>query len=239
LQAHQETYCLGASHADCPVYQQAGKKPLPPEFRAGESQRVYHFGLTRTLLVLFIGILLIGMVGFQFFRQYVVIPPKMTPSQTIPTSIPPSATIIITPTSSPAPTSTFVPTTTIVPQVHALEVPINVGDHKFLIHRVGGGETFEILAKTYTTTPEVIRSLNYSMKSSLWANSLIVISPGLQMVDPALPAFKTYQVTTQGISIDELAGKLTVDPTLLRLYNACDDNCRLAVGDWLIIPISK
>ena len=127
----------------------------------------------------------------------------------------------------------------IVPQVHALEVSINVDDHKFLIHRVGVGETFEILAKTYTTTPEVIRSINYSMKPSLWANSVIVISPGLQTVDPALPAFKTYQVTKQGIMIDELAEKLTVDPALLRLYNACDDNCRLAVGDWLIIPISK
>ena len=118
----------------------------------------------------------------------------------------------------------------IVPQVHALEVPINVGDHKFLIHRVGVGETFEILAKNYTTTPDVIRSLNYSMRSSLWANSLIVISPGLQTVDLALPAFKTYQVSKQGIMIDELAGKLTVDPALLRLYNGCDDN--LSPGRW-------
>ena len=201
-------------------------------------QRVQRFGLTGKLLVFFIGILLLGMVGFQFFRQYVITPPMMTPSQTIPTAIPPSATIIL-PTNSPAPTSTFVPTTTIVPQVHALEVPINVGDHKFLIHRVGAGETFEILAKTYTTTPEVIRSLNYSMKPSLWANSVIVISPGLQTVDLALPAFKTYQVTAQAITIDELAGKLTIDPVLLRLYNACNDNCRLSAGDWLILPISK
>ena len=238
LQAHQQAYCLGASHADCPVYQQTGKKPLPSEFRAGEGPRVQRFGLTGKLLAFFIGILLLGMVGLQFFRQNVITPPMMTPSQTIPTAIPPSATII-PPTNSPAPTSTFVPTTTIVPQVHALEVPINVDDHKFLIHRVGVGETFEILAKTYTTTPEVIRSINYSMKPSLWANSVIVISPGLQTVDLALPAFKTYQVTAQAIMIDELAGKLTVDPTLLRLYNACNDNCRLSAGDWLILPISK
>ena len=238
LQAHQEAYCLGASHAGCPVYQDAKKRSLPPEFRAGEGGRVQRFGLIGRLLVFVIGLLLLGVVGFQFFRQYVGTPPAMTPSQMLPTAVPPSATII-PPTNSPAPTSTFVPTTTLVPQVHALEVLINVDDHKFLIHRVGVGETFEILAKTYTTTPEVIRFLNYSMKPSLWANSVIVISPGLQTVDSALPAFKTYQVTAQTITIDELAGKLIIDSALLRLYNACDDNCRLSAGDWLIIPISK
>ena len=238
LQAHQQAYCLGASHADCPVYQQAGKKPLPSEFRAGESQRVQRFGLTGKVLAFLVGILLLGILGFQFFRQYVITPPVVISSQPVPTVIPPSATIIL-PTNSPSPSSTFVPTTTIVPQVHALEVAINVGDHRFLIHRVGAGETFEILARTYTTTSEVIRSLNYSMKPSLWANSVIVISPGLQTVDPTLPAFKTYQVTQQEMTIDELAGKLTIDPVLLRLYNACEDNCSLATGDWLILPVSK
>ena len=125
LQTYQEAYCLGASHADCIVYLQAGKKPLPPEFRAGEGAVVQRFGSTGRLLVIFIGILLLGMVGFQFFRQYVVTPPVTTPSQTIPTSIPPSATIIITPTSSPAPTSTFVPTPSSAPQLHLLGSPVH------------------------------------------------------------------------------------------------------------------
>jgi len=239
LQAHQEAYCLGPSYANCPAYQQAKDKPLPPEFRAGEGHRSPRFGLTGRLLAFFIGLLLLGMLGFQYFRQHVVVPhPTTTPSHIVPATIRPSATLI-PPTSSPAPTSTFVPTVTLVPQVHALEVLINVGDHQFLIHRAGGGETFEILATTYTTTPEVIRSLNYSMKPSLWANSVIVISPGLKTVDPALPAFKTYRITDQEITIDDLARKLTIDPVLLRLYNGCEDNCRLAVGDWVIIPMSK
>jgi hypothetical protein len=239
LQAHQEAYCLGPSYANCPVYQQAKDKPLPQEFRAGEGQRSPRFGLTGGLLVFFLGLILVGIVGFQYFRQYYGVPsPTATLLQIVPTAIQPSATII-PPTNSPVPTSTFVPTASLVPQVHDLEVLINVGDHKFLIHRVGGGETFDILATTYVTTPEVIRSLNYSMKPSLWANSMIVISPGLKTVDPALPTFKTYMVTGQEVTIDELAGKLTIDSVLLRLYNGCEDNCRLAVGDWVIIPMSK
>jgi len=239
LQAHQEAYCLGPSHANCPVYQQAKDRPLPQEFRAGEGHRSPRFGLTGGLLAFFIGLLLLGMLGFQYFRQYFVAPlPTATSSQIVPATIRPSATLI-RPTNSPAPTSTFVPTATLVPQVHALEVLINVGDHQFLIHRVGGGETFDILATTYATTPEVIRSINYSMKPSLWANSVIVISPGLKIVDSTLPGFKTYEVTEQETTIDDLAGQLKVDSVLLRLYNACVDNCRLAIGDWVIIPVSK
>ena len=68
LQAHQEAYCLGASHADCPVYQQAGKKPLPPEFRAGESQRVQPFRINRKVARFVYWHPPLGMVGFQFFQ---------------------------------------------------------------------------------------------------------------------------------------------------------------------------
>jgi len=54
-----------------------------------------------------------------------------------------------------------------------------------------------------------------------------------------LPAFQPYEVTEAEITSDELAGRFKVDPALLRRYNACDDNCRLGAGDWLIIPIPK
>ena len=147
------------------------------ELRQG--QPFYRFGSIGRLLVLFVGILLLGMVGFYFFQPHVAIPSTMTPSQTIPTAIQPSATII-PPTNSPAPTSTFVSTPSSAPQLHLLEIPVTGGERKFLVHLVRRGETFETIAAAYNTTPEVIRSLNYSMKLSLWANSVIVISPGFK-----------------------------------------------------------
>jgi len=242
LLTHQEAYCLGGKHAGCPLYRQDDSKPFPLQFRAGKGHRAARSGSTGRLLVIFIGILLLGLVGFIFFQKFVtpplMIPQQTFPTQTVPTDIQPSATIL-PPTRSPAPTSTLVPTATSLPPVHALEVQIIVGDHKFIIHRVVEGQTFEMLAVTYTTTSEVIRALNPSLNPPLLANSAIVISPGLQSIDPALPAFQAYEVTEAEITIDELAGKLNVDPALLRHYNACDDNCRLAVGDWLIIPIPK
>jgi hypothetical protein len=242
LLTHQEVYCLGGKHADCPVYRQDDNKHFPPQFRASKSHRTAQSGSTGRLLVIFIGILLLGLVGFIFFRKFIT-PPLMIPSQTFPTqtvltTIQPSA-MIVPPTHSPVPTSALIPTTTSLPPVHSLEVPINVGDHIFIIHRVVEGQTFEMLAVTYTTTSEVIRALNPSLNPPLLANSAIVISPGLQSIDPALPTFQAYEVSEAEITIDELAQELKVDSTLLRNFNACPDNCRLAAGDWLIIPIPK
>ena len=133
----------------------------------------------------------------------------------------------------------MVPTPSSAPQLHSLEIPITGGERKFLVHLVVRGDTFETVAAAYDTTPEVIRALNYSMKPSLWANSAIVISPGLKTVDPTLPAFQTYQVLEGETDIDKLAPKLKVDPLLLRQYNDCTETCRLAVGDWLMVPVSK
>ncbi len=110
------------------------------------------------------------------------------------------------------------------PQVHALEVLINVDGQEFLIHRAVWSETFEMVDATYRTKPEAIRPLNYSMKPSLWANNQIVISLGLQTVDPALPAFQTYELSKE-TTIDQLAVKLNVDPVLLKCYNACTESC--------------
>jgi LysM domain len=177
------------------------------------------------------------MVGFYFFQPHVANTSTMMPSQTVPTAIQPSATII--PTNSPAPTSTFVSTPSSAPQLHLLEIPVTGDERKFLVHLVGRGDTFETIAAAYNTTPEVIRALNYSMKLSLWANSAIVISPGLKIVDPTLPAFQTHKTLEGETDIDKLAQKLKVDPLLLRQYNDCAETCSLTVGDWLIVPVSK
>jgi hypothetical protein len=120
-------------------------------------------------------------------------------------------------------------------QRHALEIPFSVDEHSFLIHRVRAGESLAVLEVTYVTTSEVILALNDSLSAPLKASSVIVISPGVQVVDRHLPAFRPHEVKDK-ISIDELARQLNVSTELLRYYNDCSNNCRLVTGDWLIVP---
>jgi hypothetical protein len=78
------------------------------------------------------------------------------------------------------------------------------------------------------------------LRNNFQKNQALDVGFGLgYYVDPELPAFQPYEVTEAKITIDELAQKLEVDSMLLRYFNACPDNCRLAAGDWLIIPYPK
>jgi LysM repeat protein len=235
LLAHQETYCLALAHTNCPVYQQTVETAFPSEYEHSDPEHSARPSSARRFLFFFIGLVVLGFVGSQFFPRLGISPLKR-PSQTA-APVQPSETSV-TPTVTPLSTPSAIPSATSLPQAHALEVSINVGGREFLIHRVLGGDTFEMVAAAYKTTPVVIRSLNYSMKPSLQANSLIVISPGLQTVDPSLPPFRTYEVAEQ-MTIEQLAAKLNVDATLLRRYNGCAQSCNLAVGDWLIVPVSN
>jgi hypothetical protein len=120
--------------------------------------------------------------------------------------------------------------------LRVLDVPFQVGEHSFLIHQVREGENFETLEVHYDTTSDVILALNDSLSSPLWANSVIVISPGLRSVDLTVPAFQSYQITDDEAALDELARLLDTDADLLRYYNNCQNDCQFGVGDWIIIP---
>lgn len=213
-------------------------RDFPFEFQADRDRMVRRARSTARILALLIGtigVILAALWGSGLTGPFLA-PPTRTPQQTATAWVRPSATQP-PPTNSPVPTSTRTSTATPFSQIHALEVPIVVGDRTFLIHRVEWGDTFESIAAAFSTSPAVIQALNHSLKPPLKANSLIVISPGLQEVDPTLPSFDIYQVTKGETTIEELARELNVDPESLRLYNACNDNCRLFPGDWLIIPI--
>jgi hypothetical protein len=135
-------------------------------------------------------------------------------------------------------TATATPTssTTLVPITRGLDLPFNVGDNRFLIHRVLAGETLEALARKYNTSEDVIRGINFFVPRPFWKDVIILISPGMQSVDPALPAFEPYKVPDADIALADLAVRLKVDPELLRYYTVCADPCRFDNDDWLIIP---
>jgi hypothetical protein len=116
-------------------------------------------------------------------------------------------------------------------------VPFEIGGHKLLMHKVGAGDIFEMLEAKYDTTPEVLRALNYTLTGSLLGNTVILIAPGMQQVDPALPAFWVRPVDRPGLTIDDMAHIYHTDASALRRYNGCTGACSLSVGDWILIPV--
>lgn len=104
------------------------------------------------------------------------------------------------------------------------------------MHTVASGESYDVLARNYNTTIEIIQAINYKASTPLWAKSTIVISPGLREIDIGIPAFQTYQVIEKTTNLEEMAKKFAVELDLLKTYNQCTTSCELVQGDWLIIP---
>ena len=253
---YQRVFCQTAAHAACAMLRQEKPSALPPEIRGHRSvlrptNRKGTLGLAGLILSLAaLAVILWWAAGkprvpvpdwsvvgtlyerVPFIHAAVTDVPAATPSPAAPAVIPMPTTAVLLPEQSPAPTLPK------PPQQHALEVPIPVGDQPFVIHLVMGGETFEELTKQYDTTPEAIRALNQSLQGSLWANTTIVIAPGMKVVDRSLPVFTTYQVKSEQM-IDDLAAALDISQAALRAYNGCEDNCQLAKGDWIMVPRSQ
>lgn len=238
---HQAAYCFHAAYKDCPVHQQPADQPLPAQFRA--RIKTHARPVMRWVLVS-IGILLLLIVGWQTLSSRF----RVTESPVAGVPAGPTVAVAVTQTALPAPSPTSIPPSqTPVPQntplptalpanVRVLDVPFQVGDHSFLIHQVREGENFETLEFHYDTTSDVLLALNDSLSSPLWANSVILISPGLKLVDTTLPAFQPHHVTDDEVSMDELARFLDTDVDLLRYYNNCLNDCQFGAGDWIIVP---
>ncbi len=144
-------------------------------------------------------------------------------------------TLTATRTSTPTLTATRTSTPTLTAKLYTLEVPFKVDNIGYVLHKVKSGESLTFLTDQYQTSVEAISALNYVLPVPLWEDWVVVVSPGVKSA-VGLPSFETYQVVDAGISIEELAKRLNVDPTMLKHYNLCDTVCHLKVGDWLVIP---
>ena len=243
LLQHQATYCLVDSYPSCPVFLLADKESFPKQYQAKKQS----FSGGPKILLLLMGLsLLMGIVllisrptlsDYPFSANenpsFFSTPPTKTAQPTY-TSSPPSSTPTLTKTSLPS--ATFIPTLSATPALHGLEIPIRGGDMNFLIHRILQGETLEKLTKNYTTSSDVINYINYRRPTPLWADSIIILMPGLRVTDLSLPAFEAHQVKETEISIEDLAQKLQVEVALLKYYNNCVSSCHLFAGDWVLIP---
>jgi hypothetical protein len=236
LLEHQEKCCLSGKHKDCRVYWQSRKKAFPASLQAPETVRRVHSAVLRTALVIAVCVMAIGYASFRYIPRAFSLPredplPAASVTAALSPTLPPTAT------HSPVPTSTRTATGTPVPPTHDLEVPFEIDGHKLLMHKVGAGDIFETIDAKYETTPDVLRALNYSLRATLLGNTVIVIAPGLQKVDPALPSFWVREVDGTAVTIDELAQQYHVDAAVLRHYNGFSGACSLSVGDWILIPV--
>ncbi len=239
LLAHQEAYCLRGAHKDCPVYWQPRKRPFPSSLKAAQTARAGRSAALITALAVVIGLAVMGFAASRFFPVNLGAP-RLIPvtGASLAAAMTPSSMALQSPTATAtAPTPTPKPTGTAVPQAHALEMPFDVDGHTLLMHRVTAGDMFDTIDAQFETTPEVLRALNYSLTGSLLANTVIVIAPGLQTVDPALPSFKVRAVTGDATTIGDLAVQYHVEPALLGHYNGCAADCSVPVGDWILVPV--
>jgi hypothetical protein len=118
-----------------------------------------------------------------------------------------------------------------------LEVPIGT-DYKFVIHKVQTGESFESLAAKYNTSAEAIVAVNHGQGPTAWVDALLIIPLGFTDTTK-LPGFVIYQVKPEqrGISVENMAKSLRVNPLDLKYYNGwTDPGDRPLVGDLLLVP---
>lgn len=235
---HQSAYCLVAAHSDCPIFKEAdGSVPagLQEARPTGGRRTALRWVAVAAALVILAALGLFA--GRRHWGGFAAPPaPKAKLVVPPPVAAPAKATVPQA-TNRPVPSETTVPTDTASPQAHTLETAILVDGQEFRMHRVAWGETFESVSSSYNTTQDVIRALNYNFVPPLRANSLIVLAPGLRLVDAGLPAFRVQEVDEAETTVEAVANELGADPALLAEYNGCAAGCRLVAGDWLLVPV--
>ncbi|MFZ3069932.1 MAG: hypothetical protein WA110_02260 [Anaerolineaceae bacterium] len=150
----------------------------------------------------------------------------------------PTATQTSTPTKSFTPTKTSLPTPTPtlieLREPHFLDTPFG-NDYKFIIHKAASGESIQLFATQYNTTPDVIKSVNYQLYVPIWVDSIIIIPMDIIEVGD-LPAFELYYIEAEGLTMAEVATNLAVDIEDLTYYNDLEPEEELQLGEWLLIP---
>jgi hypothetical protein len=255
---HQKTTCLTVAYLSCPVYQatrsSAFPKALSNTVRASvqpqRSNQIYIYILATIVLFALAVWFASTVINLQFphilpFVNHGMINTQnanIKSSQTIETiEVKPTTslqqTAMLSPTLSPTPIATFAPTQTAT--LYQLEIPFKIDNKEFLLHRIKDGDGLEYLTRTYQTTEAVIRATNHPLPIPLWVDRVILLHPGMTVVDPAEPSFQVYQVTNGAITLEELSWNFKVDLAGLKYYNPCVDQCIFMNNSWILIPLPK
>lgn len=248
---HQEKTCLTGAYITCPVYQAGKGTPFPPALlntvkpsKPPQERNLVPFYILGAVLLLVVGAGLTLFLGPTLLASARLAPPALTQSETnapVAHTPVPTATYTPEPPIIPIPSLELTATVTSTPSTTAfkpfpIDIPFKIGEEDLLIHRIKDGDGIDILAKTYHTTPEIIRAANYQLKMPILADNLMIIRPDVIILDPNQQAFEIYLVEDKTILLDDLAKRLTVDLTKIKYYNNCTGRCLLSRGDWVLVP---
>ncbi|GAB4522571.1 MAG: hypothetical protein Fur0018_04520 [Anaerolineales bacterium] len=246
---YQQRYCLSDGYEACPVFAHAGER-LPEQARQQKkttaiARRSIPWGWLLTVIV---ALAVLGAAGMQWGRSAapavepspfvaVVLPadtphPSPTPTEPLPvfTATPADTRSPNTPT-PPVATATL-PPPTIGP---GLETPFGP-QTRFLVHKVGVGESLTAIAEHYSTSVDVLRATNVFVPgATLWAGQTLVVMPGVTVVPDDVPPLLPVYVE-RDIALDVLAQQYAVDIGALRTYNALGGYDFIPGGRWLLVP---
>jgi LysM repeat protein len=235
---HQRRFCLSGRHPACEVFRsEPGQSPKDLKTVTRRSRRE-PIKIRSLLLWIFPTlIVLAGIIAVVHF-----LPGMFSPIPTL-VSTQASTNIVMENTITPLATTAIPSVTITLPSitptlvvVHALDVPIGTLT-PLVIHRVKGGESLPLMARSYNTTEEAIKAINYNLTMPLWPNMVIVI-PMNQADVRDLPFFEPYLIV-ENITPQALAERLTVDVVMLREYNLVSPETVLMIGEWVLIPHAR
>lgn len=239
--AQQRRHCLSVDYPNCLVYKQQKVESFPNALRG-------HFqGMTKPqpwrYISALVGVSLLGLIaslllgifkipgleGMAIIKSVTPFPTILIPSKTA--SIPQVSPTLTGEVRQTA-TMTTVPPTALVP--HFLETPI--GDFpQLIIHQLKEGDGYILLSQTYNTTENAIKAVNFNLPEVLIAGKVLIIPVNSKAVQ-GLPQFSAYEIIEEGLTIEQLAGSLKMDSSLLQKYNSLPDGYVFEKGEWLLIP---
>jgi hypothetical protein len=247
----QELFCMSGLFNKCEIYQTLDISHMPKATRNKEYYKLKRSGLLRRLLIFSLFIVAVVFFSWIFIESgnpisnqaflylteetyltemYTM---KLTPSTPqYPTQVPTEEVL-----STKTPTATFYPTETPLPTL----VP-NIGpdmltpfgpNNQFLLHHVQHGDSLWGLAYKYSSTIEVITSINM-IYGAIWIDQVLVIMPG-QLTADNLDLYQVIQLEEE-ISITNISSQYNVSVETLRYINGIGTDNILPADRWLIVP---
>jgi hypothetical protein len=246
----QGTYCLSSNHTNCPEFIRKPDTPLLPALRYERASILHRKSSKNRLWFLLLILPVVALIIWQVLARGLVgtggpgnVPVGVAPVPTTDIGLSASPTLTMSTQDTATPTiplmaTEIVSTNTSTPNssLHALETPIALDSLgiNLVIHRVVEGESLPSIASYYWTTPEAIEAVNYHLQFPLTIDWLVVI-PVNQTDVHSLPQFEAYSIPAD-VVVEKLAQQLSIDPSVLKLFNGLKDGEVLRKGEWLLIP---
>ncbi len=247
-QAHT---CLTEAHVKCATFRE---EPQAVDVKIREAYFARKKRRYLVIALVILGVILLDLLVFWVLFSNATFgrsPAISTPEATIGISgaagqdwrpIATIATLVYTPfltsTVKPSPLPVSLTITPSVAQSVDLDRPFG-SQPRFVIHRIQPGDNLYDLTKTYATTLEVLKWVNYQLHIPLWLEELIVIPINQMAVDPQMPPFEAYQVVQDAVEVRVLAASLGADEQLLCRYNNLRPEQLLTQRHWLIVPRTR